>query len=631
MQWHEVLAASCTSDQKYIITSPNTDWIPEPLIGLVKVFLRSDYRYGSHDPFQWPQNFSNEMPFISAVLREEQSPFEYSCLWWTPSEEQFRTVEGCIFTSIGVLEHSALQRLRDIACQLEDEAGLFLARSSHPVLKQLLGRLHTCLDRLRFYPCTFRDVCFQVREAQRSWLMCRAFIDFSLATNRSSSAFQPLQTRFMGAFTTSPDTVQLLHSSGIPVWFIRPDASVDMHTIIHIKQPTIACRGIEQSLYLGGTEPIYSGLSDGRLVEAVCRQKHMYVDVSVTPILVRYDAESYVHHKSTNKTTGKDANASNTLTARGNAHSQPHPTQIRGRDKFLDPVHDWMPPSISAWKAAMESADRSCPQCPSDQIWGYWVPEPALLLGPSMEERVRLYIMSWLRIRPAWLYLLPLPDSPVTKVRPQWWRDILNNCQFSAEAEPDSRREKRQKDISAIFGVILDCNKAILPAGEHVGWFDHRVSMGRIQGSNAKIILYEIFELGFRYELLALDRILHPMPNQQDAEIIREQRLAEVFAGRDLYRLHEEPKTFAGLGAEDPQDPVRVRCLEALRRVVSEWPLCPPDIVVPAFPIGVASPLHAIRDMERKVAAFYIKSFFTYAGRAPLVPHRFPLNVPHVS
>ena len=51
------MAATLTDDSKYIITSPNVDWIPQPFVGLIRVFMRADYRYGENDPFQWPQVF----------------------------------------------------------------------------------------------------------------------------------------------------------------------------------------------------------------------------------------------------------------------------------------------------------------------------------------------------------------------------------------------------------------------------------------------------------------------------------------------------------------------------------------------------------------------------------------------
>ena len=63
--------------------------------------------------------------------------------------------------------------------------------------------------------------------------------------------------------------------------------------------------------------------------------------------------------------------------------SSAHVSQIRGRDKFLDPAHPWMPPSIPSWDRAMRAVDRSACANPTTDRWGYWIPEPALLLGPK--------------------------------------------------------------------------------------------------------------------------------------------------------------------------------------------------------------------------------------------------------
>ena len=34
----------------------------------------------------------------------------------------------------------------------------------------------------------------------------------------------------------------------------------------------------------------------------------------------------------------------------------------------------------------MESVDRSAPAKPSSELWGYWVPEPSILVGPQTDD-----------------------------------------------------------------------------------------------------------------------------------------------------------------------------------------------------------------------------------------------------
>ena len=290
-----------------------------------------------------------------------------------------------------------------------------------------------------------------------------------------------------------------------------------------------------------------------------------------------------------------------------------------GRDKFEDKRHAWMPSTLPAWKYAMESVDRRGPAKPSAELWGYWIPEPSLLVGPQTQERIERYIMNWLRVRDAWLYLLALPDTPATRAAPQWWRDYLQGYTADATPEGDTRRAHRIARVKEVFGRAFLMEDFDDDVPHPVQWF-HR-KLASLDHHIAPFILWETFELGFRYELLALDRILVPMHHEQDADTRREAVLAQVFPKSDLYRLTSFPNFPAGLGGKVPQ--ARVRYIEALRRVVLRWPFCPQEIVT-APSLTTASNDETIEKLERAIASFYVTTFFSFSGRAPLVPHAFP-------
>ena len=270
----------------------------------------------------------------------------------------------------------------------------------------------------------------------------------------------------------------------------------------------------------------------------------------------------------------------------------------------------------------MASVDRSAPSRDLSQIWGYWVPEPALLLGPRVEERTIRYLLNWLRIREPWLYLLALPDPPVTRVKAQWWRDYLNGDTADATPATESRHAKRLKEVKDVFCRVFNIDEYDSNSSGKVAWFDH--SLVDLEPTLAPTVIWEVFELGFRHELLALDRLLVPMNDVPEADSRREEILAEVFDARDVYRLHALPESGVGLSAKVPER--RARCIQGLRDVVIRWPMCPPEIVAgPALGSHLGS--GAIEDMERAVAAFYVQVFFAYSGRAPIVPHAHPHDI----
>ena len=154
-----------------------------------------------------------------------------------------------------------------------------------------------------------------------------------------------------------------------------------------------------------------------------------------------------------------------------------------------------------------------------------------------------------------------------------------------------------------------------------VAWFHH--SFVDLDPALAPLIIWEVFELGFRHELLALDRLLVPMNDVPDADSRREEILAEAFDGRDVYRLHLLPGSGAGLCANVPER--RTRSIQGLRNVLKRWPMCPPDVIA-GSPLGPHLDTSVIEAMECAVARFYVRTFFAYSGRAPIVPHAYPYN-----
>ena len=265
-------------------------YVPLPYVGAVEVYLRSDYRYGINDPFQWPQIYTTAYDFLCAIPRREDAPARHAPLWWTPTEADFRLIEGSLFTCLGFIRKEPIQPLFHLVATLDSEIS-DRARQA-PLDARLIGlhvRLQQASDRLQHHPSTFRDACFQVRELQRSWLLCRAAIDYADLSCPTSSV-RPVNVQLMGTFTTFPAVVQHLHAAGIPVWFIRQDGSFDKGQMEQVmtspRQPT----DIESTPYVSNSPAIWRGLSDERHLHAICRPQHQYVDVSVAPLLHRYDA-----------------------------------------------------------------------------------------------------------------------------------------------------------------------------------------------------------------------------------------------------------------------------------------------------------------------------------------------------
>lgn len=270
--------------------------------------------------------------------------------------------------------------------------------------------------------------------------------------------------------------------------------------------------------------------------------------------------------------------------------------------------------------------NRIGPAKASTETWGYWIPEPSLLLN-SQSRRER-YLHNWLRARHGWLYLLRVRGSAPTRVPPQWWRDFLysTTSATSPSQEGSSRKAKRKAMISHVFGGVFQDSDINLASCSPVAWFHHRVDA--LTSDISPLIIWEMFELGFRYELLALDRYLVPVTPDEITEALREDLLSAVFPNGGIYALETLPSEGTGICA--PLIDRRIPALEALRRVIVRWPGCPSHIQTSQ--LGLHVDRHQVLRMEEDIALFYVTTFFEHGGRAPLIPHEHPMSsINHVT
>ena len=270
---------------------------------------------------------------------------------------------------------------------------------------------------------------------------------------------------------------------------------------------------------------------------------------------------------------------------------------------------------------AMSGVDRSGCARPACDLWGYWIPEPALIVGPAQAERTQRYILNWLRAEPIWLYVLRVPDATPLKVAPQAWRTFLNGVPDDGSSL--TRCGRRGFEIKAIFGSVFSQEDFDPTTQEPVQW--HDLVLTHVSDAQAPWVLWEMFELGFRHELLALDRYLRPTAGRR-GEARREEQLSQVFPGQTLHAVTSLP-TSSSPGLFSPVVHRRINALNAFREVLSEWPGCPSDVADISRPLRGSDSEEMIEEMEFQVARFYVATFFSHSGRAPLVPHLSPAPI----
>ncbi|KAI1788535.1 hypothetical protein LXA43DRAFT_1097228 [Ganoderma leucocontextum] len=621
------IVGALSKDGSVFITSPNAEYIPQIAHGLLTVHLRDDGRYGLADPVHAPQIFSWNHPYLCAILRPVPDHDSLAVLWKSPTMDDFIPNKGSVVGGFGRLSNTFLdafdlpvsEMIRRAGCPSEhDEKS---AQQAAP-LRWFVVAMRQALDRLRYMPASFRDQVIQVVQLQRYWLLANAFLDYHLrarGVRARSSAMPEFSDQWMGAWTTDP-TVAVHGDIQVRHLKVYPDAH-------HIT-----------SIPFFGEEPLYRGLPGDKHLEATMRACHTYRDLSRVPAASLFLSEDYASGLSRSQTPQFQSpgrgGCSSAGVNRGGPPRQftapafapypktkpgkPHPSQIRGRDKFAEFAHRWMPRAIPAWERAMQSVDRLEKARAANEIWGYWIPEPAIMVSPTDPAKAERHILNWLRARPNWLYLLRVPESAATRVGTQAWRQFLNGVPEGSNEQ--TRVGRRNFEIRQIFGdVFPEADFAARHQGP-VDWQGY--SVAKLTDDLACRVLWETFELGFRFELLAVERFLRPQHTPHD-RALQEHFVGELFPEGVVHTVPSLPSPHtSGLFAALTHR--RIKALNAFKAILHQWPGCP-TVITQQQPLCLSDTPLLIEEVEFNLASFYVHTFFRLSGRAPIVPHLFPV------
>ncbi|PIL34318.1 hypothetical protein GSI_03093 [Ganoderma sinense ZZ0214-1] len=484
---HSIIAAWGPQDA-FLVTSPNVAYIPEIIQGIVSVYLRDNGGFGKPDPLLWPQVYMSQYPYLTALpkgpkphLRNTSPPsVSDSAIWAHPSSNHFVPLCNTPVRGFGRWSTEFLLALepvvKDMASRARRYAPPLVAVNPKP-LRQYEQQMTMAWLRLCHVSATYRDQVVQLAAVQRNWWLCSAFMTYyDLVSQPPSPDPLPVDYGLMGAWTSEPNEVQKLFSLGIPVWWVRASHIVGSDT--RVRDFVAMASASQVSFPIAGSHiPIYQGLAGPHHLE-VTFSIPSYMDLARIPTSIICDPDDYraiarrdetlndVHWPSAPPSVGPGCSKFASVRGAHMRRSSPysvqrlegsnfvHRSHARGRDKFHDPPHRWMPPPLLSWDRAMHAPDRSRVAKPTEGMWGYWIPEPALLLGGKDPARQHRYLLNWLRAQPVWLYMLQVPGSGAVKVRPQAWRDFLNGVPDDPNCF--TRTGKRAYEIRQIFGRVFE-------------------------------------------------------------------------------------------------------------------------------------------------------------------------------
>lgn len=324
----------------------------------------------------------------------------------------------------------------------------------------------------------------------------------------------------------------------------------------------------------------------------------------------------------------------------GKALSRPVPSKqgqmlACNRNKFAPVISPLMPPYCPEWSAALSAVDRfSTTHTIPKRRTGLMFPDPAYFASVTPLNR-SFALPAWLSIRATRCGQMLYPSRGEMRVLPTTvWRYFF----FIYRQEPGgpgtldtsvpSLTDDPQAAIaaaSAMFGpqAAASMNRSI----REVFWRGRAYTVvdGAIQNISVEAtreIIWELHELNWRYELLALDKLAAPHKwVDDDAAGERITELLLVFSPSSSFVLTHAPFPTDNSDIVAITRAARQPAMAALRRVMSAWRKFPADAGTTPGPF--VDDIHA-QALEAKTMWLYCQTFYDYFHRAPILPCRLP-------
>ncbi len=104
---------AATLSGNFVVTSPNQVVIWEIPKGAI--YLRSDCRYGPHDPTLLPQPYISEYTYLGAIPSKPMDENDsLLIMWWNPTPGDFLSSSGGVIDGIGWLRRVRQDILLDM-------------------------------------------------------------------------------------------------------------------------------------------------------------------------------------------------------------------------------------------------------------------------------------------------------------------------------------------------------------------------------------------------------------------------------------------------------------------------------------------------------------------------------------
>ncbi|KAF8997934.1 hypothetical protein BDZ89DRAFT_1138565 [Hymenopellis radicata] len=612
------------TESPFIITTPNASWIPNPSRHPNEILqIRSDYLYGPEDYLLWPQEDVPEARWLPCLLRvfpqDGSLDDKLTILWDSLSPSQQFREDTNFRRGFGSATSLFAQDLEDCISVLDST---FSSSKFPPQTMEIVHRHTTTMSvisqTLRLTPLSLSRFSQQIRAFQRLGRQCVALNTFTtLVVPAAEGKVSHLDNRrfcedYVGCFTFDVALGALLLRCGIPVWLLR-DLSLVGHCRVDKLLPiTYAKDMVVTSLPRPPVAPMWEGPRRGpgkigALTSAIERNQGSFLSPANYSISGAARPQAILPAPS----------SSSRQTARPSTRGSP--TKV-----MAYPTHTLLPAMASTWLHVAKVIDEQeylqyCINKPAER---YFVPRPDLFTN-ALQPKVASYLETWLRLRG--IVLGCMSEGEPQALSHRAWRLWLDRGALEIEVTQGGKtvqRKNREKDEVDVLISAARKQGPVELAGE-VMWKGRKFEFdGMVGPRHCREILWELNELGFRFEMCMLDSTLSTLASPRE----RYNRIRRCFPiSHAPLELADLGQANQGLAHSDWFS--RAPFVYALRHVMRFWRI---DVVRAArwltdeeyFKIDEKRGLSPadFEDFEYKVIKIYISAFLTVYGRTPRIP-----------
>ncbi|KAK1215779.1 hypothetical protein PQX77_021589 [Marasmius sp. AFHP31] len=627
--------------------------------------MRKDFHFGEEDPLFFPQPYTAGIGHLSVIpMRTSEASNPHSAAWTIPSHSDFEPApsadpsRGLGMLSLAIRRplqacfDSMVQRISTITLDemVKDPSQRSNLRND-PLTTRYIFTIKFLLARLKSLS-SYREAAMTFSLCQRAYLELTGRVEW-LATYRALVHNPPTvrsaeDAHVVGALTGDDETAHRLFYAGIPVWFSQPGYRKEYTHVDRWIKPESDPRATLQRVLdshphfsLEDDNPPHPVIFEGAVTDAnrYAKMGEYVRQFSTTNVYM----ENATAIPSTLTPTSSSSSGPSRSSKTSNRHNPIQTPNMLSRsnpnndcNKFVDVDSPLMPPALKVWAEASQSAgsdfNPNTPP-PTGRNNGYALPDPSIIASTKNEPMQAAFITMWLKLRQVLVYRLQSPTF--VPLRAKEWRSVLGLeiHGLKAGAGAAKARDEQQKMLqsclqSGNMGRSVDLSDL---GTAPVMWQGTSITPFALPPKPiVQEILWELFEVNFCYELVALDRFCF----QTGVSIAeREQEVLGLVSHLNSSLVPENTaQGRIGFASTDLNTAAgRRHALHGLYRVMADWTGGPGQLPRPLVDGAVDTRLDITRTSDVPVGDFealefavvhhYVSVFRSMFNRAPLLPH----------